>query len=131
MRSPARGASLPVSRVIALRKATARGKAWVVMVVARRTSGRRRWSRQPDGGIARQHPDYRIRFCPVGHPGDDRNVLECLAGALAEVRRYGVGGLTGRRGPAAAEGRQRCDQLGDVVAEHVLRPSGRVLPPGP
>ena len=85
-------------------------------------------ARQPVGGITGQHPGHRIRSCPGSQPGDDRGVFKCLARTLAEVRRHRMGGVAEQRDPAAVEGRQRCGQLGDIMAEHVLRPGDREQP---
>jgi hypothetical protein len=39
-----------------------------------------------------------------------------------------VGGVAEQHGPAAVEGRRRRAQLGDIMAEHVLRPGVREQP---
>jgi len=80
---------------------------------------------EPGRGVPGQHPGYRLRLRPDGKPGDDHRVFECLAGALAEVRGHGVGGVAKQGDPAVVQRRQRRGQFGDVMAQHVLPPGSR------
>ena len=110
------------SPVTVFRTATAGGEVQVVMVAARRDQRTTSVVRGCRAAVQRASSAATASgAASAASPPIDGRVLECLARALAEVGRHGVGGVAEQRDPAAVEGRQRRGQFGDVAA--VSRPA--------